>query len=81
MNIFTVSFGRCSHTLILSGKDVHGPADYPIQLPLTNDIVDVEPFENSEEINSDIMVSDAPASAAYFASYELIQRWLQGPDR
>jgi len=24
---------------------------------------------------------DAPASAAYFASYELIQRWLQGPDR
>merc|ERR1712083_54571 len=24
---------------------------------------------------------DAPASAAYFASYELIQRWLQGEDR
>ena len=27
------------------------------------------------------LISDAPASAAYFASYELIQRWLQGPDR
>ena len=25
--------------------------------------------------------SDVPASAAYFASYELIQRGLQGPDR
>merc|ERR1712096_401757 len=24
---------------------------------------------------------DAPASAAYFARYELLQRWLQGPDR
>jgi len=24
---------------------------------------------------------DAPASAAYFAGYELLQRWLQGPDR
>jgi len=24
---------------------------------------------------------DVPASAAYFASYELLMRWLQGPDR
>jgi len=24
---------------------------------------------------------DGPASAAFFASYELIQRWLQGPER
>jgi len=24
---------------------------------------------------------DAPASAAFFASYELIQRWMQGNDR
>ena len=27
------------------------------------------------------LFSDVPASAAYFASYELIQRGLQGPDR
>ena len=26
-------------------------------------------------------VSDGPASAAFYASYELIQRWLQGPER
>ena len=30
---------------------------------------------------TDWLVADAPASAAYFAGYELLQRWLQGPDR
>ena len=28
-----------------------------------------------------LLFSDGPASAAFFASYELIQRWLQGPER
>ena len=91
MFIFTLSFGWSYQTLILSGKDVymgpHPQTEYNISV-LIYFIVMCQPDQLFKKQQQSKLfnfiynfISDAPASAAYFASYELIQRWLQGPNR
>ena len=41
-------------------------------------ILNIDAFD---EFESSVLFSDGPASAAFFASYELIQRWMSGPER
>ena len=43
-----------------------------------NMILNIDAFD---EFESSVLFSDGPASAAFFASYELIQRWMSGPER
>ena len=66
--------------LILSGKDVHGQ---PSPVGHMMSTLNVMLFWNlsSFEIVHVLCLSDGPASAAFFASYELFQRFLRGPER
>jgi len=58
-----------------------GPAKYSGPLDVARSLYREGGLRSIYRGSAATAARDAPASAAYFASYELIQRWLQGPDR